>query len=238
MRLLVTRPLPEAERTASSLRALGHDALFAPMLEIQNIRDVSFGAGPWAAILVTSGNAARALADHPQRGALTRLRCYAVGGQTADAARQAGFSNIISSDGDGGDLAKLVSQRTAASDLPLLYLAGSDRARDMAAELSSNGFRVETVVVYQAEAAKEFAPEIAAALAKGDIDGALHFSKRSTAIFVDCARAGGLLDAAAQLKHFCLSARAAGPLSDIATEQVFIAGKPDESAILGLISKA
>ena len=237
MRLLVTRPLPEAERTASGLHARGHDAVFAPMLDIQNIRDVSFAAGPVAAILMTSGNAARALSDHPQRETLTKLRCFAVGGQTADAARQAGFSDVVSADGDGGDLAKLVSQQIADRALPLLYVAGSDRARDMAAELSPGGLRVETAVVYQANAAKEFAPDIAAALAQGDIDGALHFSKRSTMIFVDCARAGGLLGAAARLKHFCLSARAAEPLLDTGAEQVFTAATPDESAMLDLISK-
>ena len=78
----------------------------------------------------------------------------------------------------------------ADKSLPLLYLAGDDRARDMAAELAPAGLRLQTVVVYRAVAAQEFSPEIVAALRDGTIDGALHYSRRSTDIFVGCARAG------------------------------------------------
>ena len=158
MRLLLTRPTPEAERTASALRARGHDVLFAPMLEIENIRDASFGGGPWSAVLMTSGNAARALAENPRRNEIVTLRCFSVGRQTAEAARLAGFGEVISADGDGGELAQLVAREIAGKSLPLLYLAGDDRARDMAAEIAPAGLRLETEVVYRAVAAKGFEP--------------------------------------------------------------------------------
>ena len=96
VRLLLTRPRPEAERTAAALRALGHEPVFAPVLEIEYIRDSAIGAGPYAAVLMTSGNAARAIAEHPQRDRLTALDCFAVGPQTAAAARLAGFTNVYS----------------------------------------------------------------------------------------------------------------------------------------------
>lgn len=235
MRLLLTRPRPEAERTAGALRALGHDVLFAPMLEIRNLPDIDFGNGPWAAVLLTSGNAARALAEHAQRERIVALRCLAVGRQTAEAARLAGFTEVMSSGGDGGDLAQLAAREIAGKSLPLLYLAGDDRARDMAAELAPAGLRLETVVVYRALAARRFEPQIAAALKDGTIDGVLHYSRRSTAIFVACARDGGVAQAAATLRHFCLSARASEPLSEIEAARISIAARRDEQAILDLI---
>ena len=64
VRLLVTRPRPEAERTAAILRAHGHDVVIAPLLRIEAVTDAEIGAGPWAAILVTSANAAPAIAAH------------------------------------------------------------------------------------------------------------------------------------------------------------------------------
>jgi uroporphyrinogen-III synthase len=235
MRLLLTRPRSEAERTASALRSRGHEVLLAPMLEIQNLPDVTFGNGPWSAVLMTSGNAARALAVHPQTGALRRLLCFAVGDQTAEAARMAGFSRVISAQGDGGDLARRVTAEIADKSLPLLYVAGDDRARDMAAELAPAGLRLQTVVVYRAVAAQEFSPQIMTALRDGQIDGALHYSRRSTGIFVVCAQTSGVVEAAARLRHFCLSRRASEPLSEIGATRISIAARPDEQAILDLI---
>jgi uroporphyrinogen-III synthase len=236
MRLLLTRPRSEAERTASALRAMGHDAVLAPVLDIENIADAPIGPGPFAAVLLTSGNAARAIAEHSARPALIGLDCFAVGAQTAEAARRAGFATVVSADGDGGDLAKLVRGRVGERDKPLLYLAGDDRARDMAAELSPHGLRLETAVVYRAKAAASFPPDIATALKAGAFDGVLHYSRRSTAIFVDCVRAAGAKAAAARLSHFCLSARASEPLAAINAKSILVARNPDESAMLALIS--
>ena len=235
MRLLLTRPVFEAERTADTLRQRGHDVVFAPMLEIENILDASIDAGPWSAVLMTSGNAARAIAAHPQRDVLTSLRCFTVGAQTAAAAKLAGFGDVVSANGDGGDLAKVIAQHVHGAT-PLLYLAGDDRARDMAAELAPFGLRLHIVVIYRAKAADRFSAEINDALRAGQIDGALHYSRRSTEIFVACANRGDAVAAITGLKHFCLSKRASEPLSDIGAGQIFVAARPDEAAMVDLIS--
>jgi uroporphyrinogen-III synthase len=118
-----------------------------------------------------------------------------------------------------------------------LYLAGNDRARDLAGDLAASGIKVETVVVYRATAAPHFADDIQGALAGGRIDGVLHFSRRSTAIFVDCARAGGLLQRIRALTHFCLSDRAAAPLRDAEAGDIRVAPQPDEAALIDLLPR-
>lgn len=235
MRLLLTRPRPEAERTAAALRAMGHEPVVAPVLEIEPVADAAIGAGPFAAVLMTSGNAARAIATHPARSSWLAFDCFAVGPQTAKAARKAGFANVVSADGDGSDLARLVGERVGDRGRPLLYLAGSDRARDMAADLAPHGLRLHTAVVYRARAAQGFPPEIVADLKAGRFDGVLHYSRRSTAIFVDCVRSAEAEAAAARLTHYCLSARASEPLAAINAGSVFVAQNPGESAMLALV---
>jgi uroporphyrinogen-III synthase len=236
MRLLLTRPKPEAERTAAALRAMGHEAVITPVLTIEMIPDAAIGSGPFAAVLMTSGNAARAIAEHPRRASLVGLDCFAVGSQTAAAARRAGFTNVFSADGDGGDLAELIGERLREQTRPLLYLAGDDRARDMAAELSPHGLRLEIAVVYRAQAARSLPAEVAAALKAGQFDGVMHYSRRSTAIFVDCVRAAEAEAAVARLKHFCLSDRASEPLAAINAKSIYVAQERDESAMLALVS--
>ena len=45
MRLLVTRPEADAERTATALRACGHTVVVAPLLRIEPVEDAEIAAG-------------------------------------------------------------------------------------------------------------------------------------------------------------------------------------------------
>src|ERR1700704_1110266 len=83
VRLLVTRPEPDAERTAAALRRHGHQVDIAALLRIESVVGAELGSGPWSALVVTSANALRALELHPRRAELTGLRVFAVGRRTA-----------------------------------------------------------------------------------------------------------------------------------------------------------
>lgn len=230
MRFLVTRPEPDNERTAVALRGLGHEAVLAPLLHIKAVADADFGMPPFTAILITSSNGARALASHPRRGEITALPVLAVGRSSAEAARAVGFDDVVSADGDAGDLARLAAKRFAGSRLPLLYLAGEDRS----GELAVPGLSVRTVVVYRAAKAQHFPPAARAALERGSIDGVLHFSRRSVESYLDCSR--DLAGPALKPTHYCLSARAAEPLRAAGAAQILVAAQPDEASLFALVT--
>ena len=234
MRLLVTRPEGDAQRIASSLAARGHEVRIAPLLKIETIAGADLRPPPWQAVLMTSSHAAQAIAGHPEFGQLRALPVLAVGRRTADAARAAGFADVISAGGGAGDLERLVRKRFGAG-ARLLYLAGSDRARDLAGELAPSGIDVRTIEVYRAHAAQEFPAEIVTALRAGDIDGVLHFSRRSAETFVHCAERAGIVSHALALLQLCISARAAEPLVRAGAANIRIAAQPDEDALVALI---
>lgn len=237
MRLLVTRPEPDAERTAAALRARGHSVVIAPLIRIETITGAEIGSGPWAAILITSANAASAIAQHARVAQLRPLAVFAVGERSADAMRAVGFADVCSADGDVSDLAPLVAQRMKPG-APILYLAGADRSGDLAGVLADRGFVVCTVVVYRAIAAAAFPDAATGALAIG-VDGVLHFSRRSAEAYVKAAETAGLVKAALQQPvHFCLSAAVAEPLARAAAAEVRIAIKPVEAALIALIAAA
>jgi uroporphyrinogen-III synthase len=234
MRLLVTRPEPDGERTAAELRSRGHQAMLAPMLQIAGIPDVELGPGPWAGVLITSANGARAAATHPRLDELAALPLVAVGRASAEAARAAGFRDVTSADGDGRDLVRRVASRFVGQTAALLYLAGEERARDLAGELAAFGVAVRPVVVYRSVKAERFPPEVRAALDAGRIDGVLHFSRRSVEGYLACGR--DLPDRALAPTHYCLSERAAEPLRAAGAADVRVAERPDEAALLALIA--
>src|SRR5262249_2147911 len=110
MRLLVTRPQDDGERTAARLRARGHHVTLAPLLGV-GAADFDRRGAPLSAVVMTSANAARAIARHPRREALVALPAFPVGRHTAEAARAAGFREVECADGDKDDLAALLRAR-------------------------------------------------------------------------------------------------------------------------------
>jgi uroporphyrinogen-III synthase len=236
VRLLVTRPQPDGERTAAALRARGHDVVVAPLMRIEPI-DFARPAERLQAVVLTSANAARAVAEHSRREELTALTAFTVGRQTARAACAAGFHRIRSADGDRDDLTRLLRGECAGQSGALLYLAGEDRAGDLAAELATEiGVPVVTVVAYRAVKAEQFPPAVAAALGEGALDGVLHFSRRSAESYLACAARAGIGAAALAPLHLCLSAQVSEPLAAAGAAAIRIAPRPDEAAMIELAS--
>jgi uroporphyrinogen-III synthase len=234
VRLLVTRPEPDAQRTAAALRLKGHQVEIAAVLRIESIAGAELGSGPWSALVVTSANALRAVEQHPRRAELLGLPVFAVGRRTAAAARDAGFLDVIAAGGDVRELVRCLRAERRGRD-PLLYLAGQDRSGDLAGDLSAGNQMVATAVVYRAVKLDTFPPATAAALSAGQIDGVLHFSRRSAQAYIDCARAAGILDHAVAPSHFCVSQQIAEPLLAAGAKVVRIAARPEEAALIALI---
>jgi uroporphyrinogen-III synthase len=228
VRLLVTRPEPDGAHTAALLRARGHEVMLAPLLRIEHL-DFELPDKACSAVVMTSANAARAVADHPRREAITALEAFTVGRHTAVAARAAGFRAVHSADGDKDDLGDFLRARMGGQ--PLLYLAAEDRAGDLAV----GGAPIVTVVAYRAVKAERLAPAVAAALAQGALDGVLHFSARTAQAYLDCAARERMRERALAPVHFCLSQQVAQPLVAAGAAAMRIAPRPDEAAMIELV---
>lgn len=233
--ILVTRPQPDADTTAAKLRSRGHEALVAPLLSLEAIEADLTAGRPWAGVLVTSANALRTL-PQPTIAPLAALPLLAVGRRTAEAARDTGFSDVQSADGDMRALVRLAIARVRAPDAPLLYLAGEERSGDLAAELDRSGIRVETRIVYRMRAERAFPQPARTALAAGRIGGVVHFSRRSAETFCACAQADGVEGPALSAVQYCLS-EAVGAVFRPGMTAVRIAPRPEEDALLDLIPR-
>jgi uroporphyrinogen-III synthase len=230
MRLLVTRPDQDGERTAVLLRARGHEVLLAPLLRMQAI-DFALADEAYGAVVMTSANAARAIASHPDRAKLTALAAFTVGRHTAEAARAVGFRDVHSADGGKNDLVRLLQAHRGGNDGPLLYLAGEDRSGDLALGRGT----MRTVVVYRAVKVDRFPPGVEAALAERGLDGVLHFSRRSAQTYLDCARVAGMLESALAPRHYCLSRQVSEPLAAAGAAGIKVAPRPEEAALIDLV---
>lgn len=236
MRVLVTRPEPEASRTAARLRAIGHEVLVAPLTVVTADRTVAIGADGFAGVTMTSGRAADALAERADRAALLHLPIFTVGDATAGAARRCGFTDIRSADGDVDALAALIANSCDPRQGAILYLAGRDRTGDLEGKLAAVGFEVRCVEIYRAEPADALPADVGEALAAGAVDAVLIYSRRAAEILVSRLTE---LPSPPRLGHvavLAISAAAAEPLVGRGFGPIRIASRPAADAVIALLS--
>jgi uroporphyrinogen-III synthase len=242
MAVLVTRPHPDDETTAASLRARGFDVLRAPMLRFEPVAVHEDMNARYSAVIVTSANALRGVEPHLKGHRMLELPLFAVGDHTAAAARRAGFTQVVSAKGDAANLRDLVLASLRAKELKkastLLYLAGAEIARDLASELEESGFRVVTQTTYRMIAVKSLPSEARDAFAANQVEAVLHYSQRSARAFLDAARAAGVEISALAIPQCCISATVASVVRDAGATQVVVAATPDENALFEALERA
>jgi uroporphyrinogen-III synthase/predicted nucleic acid-binding Zn-ribbon protein len=233
MRILVTRPEPEARRFAAQLKEHGVDAVVAPLMSIERDEAPLPPLDGAQALVFTSANAVRAYAAKAGR---SDLPVYAVGEATAAAARIAGYAKVVSAGSDAEGLAALLAGRIDPAKGPLFHPTGADQAGDLAGTLRARGFELQQAVLYRAAAATELPATARAALENGDVAGVALFSPRSAEIFVALATAAGLGATLAALDAFCLSRAVATALEGKAAwRAIRVAARPNAEALIALI---
>jgi len=214
VRVWVTRARPGAERTAGRLAALGFTPLVVPLLEIRPF-DVTIDLTGVEILAFTSLNGVAAFAA---RSGDRSLPVLAVGDATAEAARDAGFTQVRSDGGDLGALAALIRQEAAG--LSILHPCAAEPAGDLAGAVG-DGAKVRAVPVYGAQETGAAPPE--------DWDAVLFHSPRAARALPAVTRGGVAV---------ALSPAVAAPLSDRGFAAVHIATAPTETALLEALTRA
>jgi uroporphyrinogen-III synthase len=227
-RIWVTRASPGAETTAARLVAMGLAPLVDPLLEVRDLSP-TVDLTDVAALAFTSVNGVAAFArlydgrDRP---------VFAVGDRTARAAREAGFADVDSADGDVEALAALILSQAARLGGAVLHPCALDPAGDLVSPLVAAGLSARRLAVYEA-VDRDPSPSTLAGL--DDLEAVLLHSPRA-------ARAlGGWLAGrpAPGLRALCLSPAVAAPLATPAAAgrlgSVTSAPHPSETALLALL---
>ena len=227
--VLVTRPEPGASDTAARVSAMGMRPIVAPLLEIRPM-PIGVPAQRIAAVVLASGNAVDALS------ALGRcVPVLTVGMATAHRARQAGFTNVVSADGDAVALAALVRTRITSSDGPLLLAAGQGQSLALAADLRGSGYRVVRRVAYAAVPVPRLPDAAKAALLDQSVRTVLLFSAATARHFLRLVRRADLLSTLADREAITIGPQAAMALKQVPWARIRVAAKPTQDDMLALL---
>jgi uroporphyrinogen-III synthase len=240
MRVLVTRPLPDAETTARDLRQRGHEPLLAPLLTI-HFADWTAGMSQAAetvdAIVATSPNGIRGLLRYAESPRLRRKPLFVAGDASARLAQSLGFTDVRSA---SGDLSAIIDRIRA--ELPpassLFYAAGRDRSGDLKHELVQHGFGVDLIEVYEAVTTTTLPDAIVAGIVAREIDRILIFSARTAEALVAALSAADLLAVSRIIPIHAISRQAAEPLISADFRTIVIALRPDAAELLDTLDSS
>lgn len=230
-RVLITRPIEDAEPLAALLHERGHTTLIAPLLDVHYHNSPLDLTGAQA-LLFTSANGVRAAARATEQRDIPAL---CVGDATAREASHHGFQAVASADGDVSGLADLVRTTCDPALGPLVHVAGTVVAGQLAETLTAAGFTVRRVVLYDAETAAALPAEVANALRADSIDAVMVFSPRTAKTFVKLVHNAGLAPHTANMDMLCLSEAVAQALGDVPRRMTRIAVAPTQNALIDLL---
>lgn len=236
MRVLVTRPQPQAGVTAARLEALGHDPIILPMQGAVHDHAAAKDAlaSRYGAIAVTSAEAIRALsATVGPADADLRTTVFCVGTATAEAAENAGFKHVVVGPGTGAALADLIAASSAGLGNGLLYLAGSPRSPALEQGLQKAGVACRVAEVYRMVPVKYPPDVIGDLLQSKPPHAALFYSHEAAKLFV-ASLPPHAAEAGKGMRLLCLSQQVAEAIP-AGLGPVSFAAAPREEALLALL---
>jgi len=234
MRFLLTRPHLDSQKLAQKLQTAGHEYLIDPVMDIdfQAPGDVSTCSDQHQALLFTSANGVRAYCKYYAPRTKT---VFAVGNATAEAAAEAGFTDIQVAGGNVDKLAELVKTALDPNNGPLLHIAGQHVAGDLKGLLQKAGFDVIKQVLYQAKASEKLSHETTNALKNQQIDIIPLYSPRTARLFMELIQQENLQKTLANITALCLSSAVKDVIICQTWGNTLTAQTPDEHALFSTI---
>jgi uroporphyrinogen-III synthase len=219
---------------AAALARRGVEAVIEPLMQIHFHADEPIDLTDVQAILCTSANGVRALA---QASGERRVPLFAVGDATAACARAEGFGMVESAAGNADDLVRLAAERLDPRQGRLLHVAGQVAAGNLTEALSKRGFAVERRVLYEARPVTELNLSAVRALRGGTIDFAMFFSPRTAAVFVTLAGTAGVADSCETVAALSISPATDAALAPIQWLDRRVADRPNQPALLDMLDR-
>ena len=235
MHVLLTRPEGDVAALKSRIEALGCSVSVAPLLKIAFRPIAPDALSDATAVIATSRNALKALAQSDALSAALALPLFAVGPATAQIAKDLGFATVIAGPGTGADLVPVIAGYSGAKSGRLVHIAGDHLAFDLAGALRPHGIAVRTLQAYASVAAETLPGETTTALAAKTIDAVVLMSPRTATTWAQLTARLPDKPSLTDVTHICLSAAVADAISGMPDVKTVIAEKPNADAIISAV---
>jgi uroporphyrinogen-III synthase len=220
VKVLITRPIAEAQTLAEQLAGMGYAPIIAPLLEIHLKPNINFKElEQYEALIISSKNAIKAIVNADKK-----LKLLIIGQQTTEFAKSLGFINSIY-------IGKNISQlkKTIKVEQNLLYLSGTDITDDL------SDLNVKRKIVYQAKAI--VSDSLLKFIKLKQLKICLFFSTRTAQVFIDFINKNRLKSYCQDIIVLALSDKISYSFKELEFKACYSASEPTLQKLLASLIK-
>lgn len=230
--ILLTRPLLDSFNTRNILRKYGYKVFIEPVFTIKYLNpDIS--AYEFDVVISTSKNSVKAFS---QICKVDGFPIITVGNSTMQAAKNLGFSDIISADSNVDGLISFIKAHYSNA-IKFLYIRGQEVSCDLKKRLSEEDFNVREVVLYKTIIKRSLTNRCKNLLLDGKIDGVAFFSSQTARVFCSLVLKSGLSPVMNNAVAYTMSKNIADSLKSIKWKKIITSRLPTRESLIDIINK-
>ena len=229
MHILLTRPLEDSKDLIAKFKFLGHRVSHLPVIEIKSLNYEALDYLDYKGIIFTSSNAVKNLNS---KNIDKKIYCFCVGSATEKFAKQSGFQNTYSADGNVNNLKELILQSFDPNSGTLLYVSGEVISSKLDRHLIAEGYSIERLVDYTVASIEEMKEEFRTELVSSIPDIIYVYSENSAKSLLNLLKKYDLLDNWTNTNLMCLGEKASAILNEIKWKKIFLFNSGEEEFLL------
>ena len=233
--VVITRAEEQAQHLHDLLFSEDIFSLICPLLFLK-YNDIKYpDSCDIQAVILTSSRAIEAMIHADVLDRYLDLRCFCVGGDTAQLARDNGFKKVHIGMGGAKGLSVLLGSTLKTDQGALFYPCGADVAYPLKADLEQNGYKVIERAVYQMQLSDGFSRLVLEALRDNEIGSVTFYSARTAEHFAQLVERHKIAGSLGQIKALCISQSVLEYVQHINWVSTHVADRPDGQGMVDLI---
>ncbi|CAN2109480.1 uroporphyrinogen-III synthase [Wolbachia pipientis] len=230
--ILLTRPLLDSFNTRNILRKYGYKVYIEPVFTIKYLNpDIS--AHEFDVVISTSKNSVKAFS---QICKVDDFPIITVSNSTMQAAKNLGFSDIISADSNVDGLISFIKAHYSSA-IKFLYIRGQEVSCDLKKRLSEEDFNVREVVLYKTIIKRSLTNRCKNLLLDGKIGSVAFFSSQTARVFCSLVLKSGLSHVMNNTVAYTMSKNIADSLKLIKWKKIITSRLPTGESLIDIINK-
>jgi len=229
MHVLFTRPLEDCQEIMIKFQLLGHEVSHMPLIYVEkkNYEEINFE--DFKGIIFTSTNAIKFL---NLKKINKKINCFCVGNATEKKARNSGFQNTFSAEGNVNNLKELILQNFNSSDGKLLYVSGEIVSNELDKKLIFEGYDVKRIVNYTTKHVEKLNEDFVEKIKMKMPNIVYIYSQNSAASFLNLIKNYNLSNLWMDTNLMCISEKTSSVLNEIKWKKIFIFSPGEEEFLL------
>ena len=229
MHILLTRPLEDSKDLIMRFKELGHQVSHLPVITIEKKDYEDPNYNEFKGIIFTSSNAIKNL-DISKIN--KDIFCFCVGNATEKIAKEKGFQNIFTAEGNVSNLKEIILQNFDPKNGNLIYVSGELVSYDLDKELKIEGYYVKRIINYSVSSIENLSDEFVGQLKNSIPEIVFIYSENSAKSFLKFINNSGLKDDWMDTNLMCMSEKASTILNDIKWKKIFLFNPGEEEFLL------